>query len=102
MANPSLKISMATPAIPRSPWKFRPRSSKFGLHFKCGSGALFLCLRNGNDKVVPRFPSSTLDSVLGVDSERSYKENSTNPGDSAKTGAAVYLCGNPWQRRKVQ
>ncbi len=33
-------------------------------------GAMFLSLRNGNDKVIPRLPTSTLDSVLGVDSER--------------------------------
>lgn len=36
-------------------------------------GAIFLSLRNGNDKVVPRLPTSTLDSVLGVDSERALQ-----------------------------
>jgi pilus assembly protein CpaB len=36
-------------------------------------GAIFLSLRNGNDKVVPRIPTSTLDSVLGVDSERAIQ-----------------------------
>jgi pilus assembly protein CpaB len=36
-------------------------------------GAIFLSLRNGNDKVVPRIPTSTLDSVLGVDSERALQ-----------------------------
>jgi pilus assembly protein CpaB len=36
-------------------------------------GAIFLSLRNGNDKVTPRLPTSTLDSVLGVDSERAIQ-----------------------------
>ncbi|CAM5999555.1 unnamed protein product [Sphagnum balticum] len=37
-------------------------------------GAIFLSLRNGNDKVVPRIPTSTLDTVLGVDSERALQK----------------------------
>ena len=37
-------------------------------------GAMFLSLRNGNDKVVPRLPTSTLDTVLGADSERALQK----------------------------
>jgi len=37
-------------------------------------GAMFLSLRNGNDKVIPRLPTSTLDTVLGVDSERAIQK----------------------------
>ncbi len=36
-------------------------------------GSIFLTLRNSNDKTVNRIPTSTIDSVLGVDSEKAMQ-----------------------------
>ena len=36
-------------------------------------GAIFLSLRNGNDKVQPPLPTATLDTVLGAESERALQ-----------------------------
>jgi pilus assembly protein CpaB len=61
-------------------------------------GAIFLSLRNGNDKVVPRLPTSTLDSVLGVDSERGLQnkilKQQMSPASAPKRNGFIEIRGS--------
>jgi pilus assembly protein CpaB len=62
-------------------------------------GAIFLSLRNGNDKIQPRLPTSTIDTVLGTDSDKYLQRKlqqaaAQPPPPPKKTGGFVEIRGS--------